>query len=168
MTEEKTTSIIPPALQNETGSLSLKKLLSKGTSPTTLVALIAALATFYSEYTELKATVQSRDETIQDLQDANHDLEDRLEEYIDLNTSAIRDRFEQDADAISDLRNAIGNLQTEVRVRHGAQQLSPPEPGQRMSRRVQIEAAMARADEAYEQTAPEEDEADPLAGLDGF
>jgi len=170
--------MIPPALQAEGGGLSIKKLLTKGISPTTITALIAALGSFYSDYRDLQHTVEDQQETIVELQELveESDVHDRLDTYISTSTSAVRTRFQQDERSIAQLRGALGNLQTEVRVRHGVSTFVPhmavgasgdAEPP-RLRRSEQIEAAAEQSDQAYIRAGNAMPQDDPLAALEGL
>jgi hypothetical protein len=175
--DEKKT-MIPPALQTEAGGLSLKKLLTKGVSPTTITGLIAALASFYNDYRDLQHTVAAQQSTIEQLQGdlEDSDVHERLDTYITESTRVVRARFQEDEQSITQLRGAVGNLQTEVRVRHGVSTFVPPAaPGAsgdalpvRLRRSEQIEAAAEQSDQAYVRSGNAMPDDDPLAGLEGL
>jgi len=169
---------IPTALQTADGGLSITKLLTKGLSPTTVTGLIAALAGFYNDYRELQHTVEAQQTTIEQLQDTvtNSPTQARLDTFISSSTNAVRVRFRQDERSISELRSALGNLQTEVRVRHGVATFLPhvatgaaPETSgsaPRLRRSEQIEAAAQESDQAYIRAGNAMPQDDPLAGLE--
>jgi len=166
--------MIPPALQTEAGGLSLKKVLTKGVSPTTITGLIAALASFYNDYRDLQHTVEDQQDTIEQLQVdlEESDVHERLDNYISESTRLVRARFQQDERSMSQLRGAVGNLQVEVRVRHGVATFMPPGAGAggdvHLRRSEQIEAAAAQSDQAYVQAGDAMPDDDPLAGLEGL
>jgi hypothetical protein len=174
MPEEDKVSLIPPALQTEKGGLSIKKLLTKGSSPTTLVALIAALVSFYSEYQELKRTVAAREAVLDELRVSVDTLGEHMTSHAATSTEAIRERFHQNEQSLAELRSALGNLQTEVRVRHGVGFFPPSLAGVgegepvRLRRSEQIEAAAQASDRAYSRAAEALPQGDPLAGLEDF
>ena len=170
--------MIPPALQTEAGGLSLKKVLTKGVSPTTITGLIAALASFYNDYRDLQHTVEDQQDTIEQLQVdlEESDVHERLDNYISESTRLVRARFQQDERSMSQLRGAVGNLQVEVRVRHGVATFMPHMPPgasgdvepPRLRRSEQIEAAAAQSDQAYVRAGNAMPDDDPLAGLEGL
>jgi hypothetical protein len=169
---------IPSSLQTAEGNLSITKLLTKGLSPTTVTALVAAVASFYNDYRDMQHTVEAQQETIEQLQVdlEESDVHERLDNYITESTRLVRARFQQDERSMSQLRGAVGNLQTEVRVRHGVATFMPHTPPGasgdaepvRLRRSEQIEAAAAQSDQAYVRAGNAMPDDDPLAGLEGL
>lgn len=145
-------------VRDPTGKLNLRKVLGKTFNPATLVALVVAGANQYMEYQDLKVKVREQATEISQLK-ADVDVAEQDEDKL---TDAVRDRFVSNEQAVAELKQALSNLQVELRVRFGVGSFAAL-PRQR---REEIQTAIERVDQAMERvdTALPEDE--PLAGIE--
>lgn len=148
------------------------QILLKGIAPTTLVSILVGGVNAYIGYRDLQSEVAITTATIADLRadlrrlkDADIAADRHVHDNFRVTTDAIRDRFEQDERAVIRLQGALGNLQTEVRIRHGVMPDAMPDAVARLPRSQQVEAAATQVDRAMAVTGRAIPRDQPLAEL---
>lgn len=148
------------------------QILVKGIAPTTILSVIVGMVNAYINYRDMRIEVANTTETvaslradIRRLKDADIAADRHVHDNFRVTTDAIRDRFEQDERAVIRLQGALGNLQTEVRIRHGVMPDAMPDAVARLPRSQQVEAAASQVDRAMAVTGRAIPRDEPLAEL---
>ena len=160
----KNSSMIPTELYNPDGSLNITKALKKISNPSVLLALVVSATNLYVEYEQMKVTVREQREQIAELRvEVDHykvDSEMLLEK--------TRERFIANERTQQELQAAISNVQTEVRIRHGAGSYAPDtlDAARPPSKTEQLRMLDAETEAALKRAKPLPSRSAPLEGLE--